>query len=306
MLDLDFGYFNILGNDRRGLFSQKIFLERMAPVFFGPRVERLIDIPDLQSRGCNITIPLGAGNLAVLDRETRQAMAEKSQSLIDEYQLPSLAVDRRLKSVLHGLMPAVNLIFGDNFIKALAAALVARMLSRREVKKLIIVGDMDKPLGFASRLCGFGLPVSIQSYHPARYEVLSYRLLYENGCVFSTSYLDPANWEKGDLAIIFDGANLAGIHHSEAFCLGLNNASWGWSPQLECGLENSGIPPTLNNLAPIVESCLWSQAGFSEHYAEQARNDLLEFDDAADDFVKLELLGNRIGLWDIFLDHPAH
>lgn len=306
MLDLDFGYFNILGNDRRGLFSQKLFLERMAPVFFAPRVERLIDIPDLGSQGCNITIPLGAGNLAALEAETRQAMAEKSQSLMDEYQLPRLAVDRRLKSSLNGWLPAGNLLFGDDFIKALAVALVTRMLSRRELKKLIIVGEMDNPLAFVSRLCGLGLPVSLQSYHPARYEVLSYRLMYEKGWAMAASYLEPATWEKGDLAIIIDDENLAGIHHTEAFCLSLSNDSRGWSPQLEHGLESSGIAPTLNNLAPIVESCLWSQAGFSRRYAEQASNDLWGLQAETDSFIRLEALGDSIGLWDIFRDAPAH
>jgi len=306
MLDLDFGYFNILDSDRRGLFSQKMFLERMAPVFFAPRVERLIDIPDLGSLGCNITIPLGAGNLALLEAETRQIMAEKSQSLADEYQLPRLAVDRCLKSLLHGWMPAGNLLFGDDFIKALAAVLVTRMLSRRELKKLIIVGDMANPLPFVSRLCSLGLPVSLQSYHPARYEVLSYRLLYEKGWALAASYLEPATWEKGDLAIIIDGENLAGIHHTEAFCLRLNNNSRGWSPQLEHGLESSGIVPTLNNLAPIVESCLWSQAGFSSRYAEHARSEQWGPHDENDSFVRLEALGASIGLWDIFRDAPAH
>lgn len=306
MLDLHFGYFNIMNNDRRGLFFQKVFLERMAPVFFAPRVEKLIEIRDLQARGCNITIPLGAGNLALLPPATRQVMAEKSRHLIDDYGLSGLAVDRRLKSLPAGCLPATPLVFGDNFVKALADALVARMVSRRDLKKIIVVGDLDNPLGFAARLCSYGLPVSVQSYHPSRYEVVSYKLLYEKGCALATSYLEPATWERGDLAIVFDGENLAGVHNSEAFCLRLDNSSRGWSPQLEYGLELNGIPGTLNNLAPIVESCLWFQAGFSQCYAEHARSDLQEPVNEADSFLKLETLGDSIGLWDVFADAPAN
>ncbi|MGE5389754.1 MAG: hypothetical protein ACM3PE_01695 [Deltaproteobacteria bacterium] len=306
MFDLDFGYFNILDSDRRGLFSQKLFLERMAPVFFAPRVEKLIEIPDLQARGCNINLPLGAGNLAVLEQETRQAMAEKSLGLINDYGLSRLAVDRGLKKrALQGLLPAANLTFGDCFIKAMAAALVARMLSRRELKKIIIVGELENPLAFTARLCQYGLPVSMQSYHPARYEILSYKLLYEKGYPFATSWLDPGTWERGDLALVFDGENLPGTCNTEAFCLRLDNASRGWAPQLENELEKGGIPSTLNNLAPIVESCLWSQAGFSDRYSEQARSDLQESDNEADNFARLEALGDSIGLWDIFLATPA-
>lgn len=303
MPELDFGYFNILDSDRRGLFSQKLFLERMAPVFFAPRVEKLIEIPDLRARGCNINLPLGAGNLAVLEPETRQTMADKSLGLINDWGLPRLAVDRCLKeSALQGLLPTGNLTFGDCFIKAMAAALVARMLSRREVKKIIIVGEVENPLAFTARLCQYGLPVSIQSYHPARYEVLNYRLLYEKGCPFATSWLDPGTWERGDLALVFDGENLPDIHKNKAFCLRLDNASRGWAPQLESRLERDGISSTLNNLAPIVESCLWSQAGFFKRYSEEARNDQ---HDEADDFAILEALGDSIGLWDIFTDGPT-
>lgn len=306
MLELDFGYFNILDSDRRGLFSQKVFLERMAPVFFAPRVEKLIDISDLQARGCNITVPLGAGNLALLPPATRQVMAEKSRCLLDDYGLSGLAVDRRLKKLPPGFLPAAPLVFGDNFVKALADALVARMISRRELKKIIIAGELEDPLGFAARLCSYGLPVSVQSYRPSHYEVVSYKLLYEKGCALATSYLDPATWERGDLAVVFDGENLAGLHHSAAFCLRLDNASRGWSPQLEYGLELNGIPGTLNNLAPIVESCLWFQAGFSESYAEHARSDLQEPVSEADSFLRLETLGDSIGLWDVFADAPAN
>jgi len=306
MLDLDFAYFSILDNDRRGLFSQKLFLERMAPVFFGPRVEKLIEIPDLRARGCSINLPLGAGNLAVLEPDTRQTMAEKSLCLINDYGLPCLAADRRLKKwAFQGLLPAVDMTFGDSFIKAMAAALVTRMLSRRELKKIIVVGELEDPLAFTARLCEYGLPVSMQSYHPARYEVLSYKLLYERGCTLATSYFDPAGWERGDLVLMFDGEYLPATYNSPACCLRLDNTSRGWSPQLEQGLEKGGIPSTLNNLAPIVESCLCSQAGFFDHYSEQARSDLQESGNEADNFARLEALGDSIGLWDIFTGAPA-
>lgn len=308
MLDLDFAFFNLMHNERRGLFSQKSFLDRIAPVFFAPRVEKMIEIPDLQARGCNITIPLGVGNLTMLEPDTQKTMAEKSNHLVNDYQLSGLAVDRRLKPVRTRLLPETTLIFGDNFIKALAAALVARMLSRRQIKKVVIVGDMDHPERFAARICDYGLPVSIQSYHPSRYEVLNYRMLYEKGYAFATSYLDPHGWNRGDLVLVFDSEDLPPLNRTDAFCLRLDNDSRGLSPQLESGLLRHGMQSSLYNLAPIVESCLWAQAGFLNDYAEHATNGLMEYNvdiDEADKFVTLQTLGDSLGLWDIFLDTPA-
>ena len=62
MADLDFGFLNILYGDKKGLIYQKYFLDRLAPIFFPPRVARLVELRGLDSRICSIVLPLGPGN----------------------------------------------------------------------------------------------------------------------------------------------------------------------------------------------------------------------------------------------------
>ncbi|WP_054695032.1 hypothetical protein [Syntrophomonas palmitatica] len=169
-----------------------------------------------------------------------------------------------------------------------------RIVSRRELRKVVIVGEMDDMGAFAARICDYGIPVSIHSLHPARYEVLSYRLMYEKGCAVSTSYLEPHNWGRGDLVLIFDeaGARLS-IQAPEAFCLCLNDSSKGWSPEIENNLARNGIDTALHNLAPIVETCL-----LAPEEGAVPDNEALKF-------TCLQERGQAMGLWDVFLEAPG-
>jgi len=45
MLDLDFAYLSLQTSDRKGLAGRKYFLDRLAPLFYGPRIARLIKVP---------------------------------------------------------------------------------------------------------------------------------------------------------------------------------------------------------------------------------------------------------------------
>lgn len=302
MLDLDFAFFNFIDTEKRGLAYRKFVLDRLAPIFFRPRIARLINLADINVKGCNIVIPLGPNNFQILEKEKQKSVFEKSTDLINEYNLPVLAVDRRLKQQFLKLSNSFPLIFGDNFIKALASVLIRQMLTAKDIKKLVIAGETDKFTDFIERIAEYGVPVSIQSYNPARYELLTYRLLYEKGNAVSNSYFNPENWDKDDLVVMFDpDRRQMGLKTPRSFCIKLGNNCSRLAPELENSLRSNGLEANTYNLAPIMETCLMSEAGILEVCAEQ--NMPVDINEGKA-FIYLEEAGERLGIWDFFLDKP--
>ena len=299
MLDLDFAFFNLRNQDRRGLIYRKSILDRLAPLFFSPRVEKLIHLDGLNSQGCNILLPLGPGNLRLLDAEKQENISQRSTEILEDYQLPAMAVDRLHKEQLRLLFPSLPLVFGDNFIKALASVFIREIHSRRGIKKVIITGETEYFPEFVAETAALGVPVSLQSTHPSRYEILAYHLLYEKGQAVSTSYLKPEKWERGELVLMFDpDMRQMAISSPRAFCIKFNDQVKGLSREMENHLAGNGIDPVLHNLAPILEISLLAKAGFFGSNAEQ--------DNAREEegrkFLLLQELGNQTGLWELFLD----
>ncbi|MDD3888915.1 MAG: hypothetical protein PHR65_03225, partial [Syntrophomonadaceae bacterium] len=242
MLELDFAFFNLINTDKRGLAYRKFFLEKLAPIFFRPRIARLIDLADVHLKGCNIVLPLGRGNFQLLEEDKQQDLFNYSIHMSSEFNLPALAVDRRLKEQLLKLSNDFPLIFGDNFIKALACAYIKKWLGVRAIKKIIIAGETEYFMNFIEHIARFGRPVSIQNYNPTHYEILAYRLLYEKGSAVSTSYFNPASWEAGDFIIMLDpDQNQMAVHAPGSFCLKLANNYAGLAPELENSLMQSGL-----------------------------------------------------------------
>ena len=58
------------------------------------------------------------------------------------------------------------MVFGDHFIKALAAAYIKRTLSCHAVKRIIIATDHEDVAEFAEYAARFDVPLSIQSFTP--------------------------------------------------------------------------------------------------------------------------------------------
>ncbi len=298
MFELDFAFYNLKNADRRGIFCQKFILDRLAPVLFSPRVERLIDLRDLGARGCNIMLPLGPGNLRMLEPETQENIVNKSTAILEDFKLPAMAVDRRHKKQFSELFSNLPLVFGDNFIKALASVLVRETLSRRDIKKLVVVGDTDYFLDFISEISNLGIPVSLQSDHPSRQEILAYHLLYEKGHAVSTSYIKPQHWQRGDLVLMIDqDRQQLAITYPQAFYLRLGNDVCNLALELEQRLQQNGIDRALHNLAPILEISLLAKAGIWDHDAEQNKAK-----GEGQCFLFLQELGYELGLWDLFLD----
>lgn len=296
MLDLDFAYFNLQTSDRKGLAGRKYFLDRLAPLLYAPRVERLIEVPQLGA-GCNIHLPLGSGNIASLGELGQQRFFEKTEQLLNEFKLANLSAERSLRQVWPDLGEYFALVWGDDFIKALGYTLVQETMSRRGADKIILVGDVSAYSDLLESLTGFGVPISVQSLKPADYEVMTYRLLYDRGCAVSNSYVNPSGWEKGNLILVFDGEGENIIAASPGqFLFRLTNNSRGLAPELEEHLEQSGIGGCLGTIAPILESCIKVKAGIISAHAEQ------DMSRPAAPFKVLQQVGEQMGVWDIFLD----
>ena len=142
MLDLDFAYFNLQPSDRKGLTGRKYFLDRLAPLLYAPRIARLIEVPQL-GVGCHIQVPLGAGNMASLAESGQQRFLEKTEQLLQDIKLTNLSADRSLRQFWPNLGQYFDLVWGDDFIKALGFTLVQEIMSRRGADKNVLVGDIS-------------------------------------------------------------------------------------------------------------------------------------------------------------------
>lgn len=299
MPDLDFAFFNLRKQDRRGLIYRKSILDRLAPLFFPPRIEKIIHLDGLNARGCNISLPLGPGNLQALNAEKQGNISQRSAAILKDYNLAAMAVDRLHKEQLRLLFPSFPLVSGDNFIKALASIFIREQLSRRAIKKIILIGETEYFPEFVAEIASLGIPLSLQSAHPSRHEILAYQLLYEKGQAVSSSYLKPDRWQKGELVLMFDpDRQQMAINSPRAFCIRFSNQSQGFSSEIESHLVRNGIDPALHNLAPILEISLLAKAGVLAQNAEKnnTRND------GGREYLLLQELGEQAGIWEHFLD----
>lgn len=300
MIELDFAFLNMMQTNKQGLVYRKFFLDRLAPVLFSPRLEKLVSLGRLGLKGGNILLPLGQGNWDMLEPWMKKAIAEKSITILKEYQVPALAVDRRLKNEFFSLINNYPLIFGDNFIKALASVLVREFISRRPIKRIIVAGEIPEMPGLLEDFRQYGIPVSIQNNNPSASEIMAYHLLYEKGVAVSTSYINPMEWEKGDLAVLFEADNLAWAAPS-SFIIDLTSNGTCLAPELANTLRLREMDASINTIAPILESCLWSKAGFIDKREEQ-NNAVTVLPGPKNVWFEFSKIGEEIGLWDFFLD----
>jgi len=299
MLELDFAFLNMMNEKRQGLAARKFFLDRLAPIFYSPRVNNLIQFRDLGIKGCNVFLPLGQANWKQLEENRRTTMLTRSEGILQEYELPRMAADRRLNKLLEITAPMFPALFGENFIKVLAAVLVRNTLERHAVNKLIVVGELPELIPLLEHLGRYLIPISVQNTHPARFEYAAYKLLYERGLAVSNSYICPDTWEKGDLILLFDaackGLALAAPH---TFYFELINESRGLAPGLENDLNRAGMDDHLQTLAPILESCLYTKAGIKQVSVEKVELDFQVKQRA--ELEKLIEAGDEMGLWEAF------
>lgn len=132
MGELDFAFFNLIKQDKKGLFYKKGLLDRLTPFFFHPRIKNLIQLPSIDCRGCHIVVPLGAGNMSLLEPSKQHIMFQRSYQVAQDFNLPAIAVNRSIKDLCLNAGDDLPLIFGDEFIKALAYTLIKHFLSHRQ------------------------------------------------------------------------------------------------------------------------------------------------------------------------------
>lgn len=296
MLDLDFAFFNLQDQDRKGLAGRKYFLDRLAPFLFGPRIERLVEVPQLGA-GCNIHLPLGAGNVNRMEAAGQRRVFEQTSQLLMELKLDQMAADRSLRQAWPNLEGYFSLIWGDDFIKALAYTLAREIVSRRGADKIVLVGEVLDYSDLLEALIPLGVPLSVQTTKPADYEVMTYRLLYERGCAVSNSLLNPDSWDKNHLVLLFDGdsSEYAAVWAGR-YLIRLTSSSRGLAPDLEHHLDESGLGGWLGIMAPIMESCLKSKAGIF------SANDEQDMSRSHPPFLALQESAEELGVWDLFLD----
>ncbi len=299
MLELDFAYFSLINYEKKGLAARKSFLEMLTPIFFKPRLERLIEIRDIEAKGCNIIVPLGQGNFNALNRNLQENLVSKSLNIINDYNIHYMAVDRNLKQYLQKLAAEFSLVFGDNFIKALTNVIIAETLSQHEMQKIVVIGEIEGFEEFLEVVASYELPLSIQNYNPRDYEIMSYRMLYERGCAISNSYITPKDWEPGDMIVNLNQDEGQLTVGSPSLCyFEFTNNQINMAPRLEESLRNSGINPGIHSLAPILETCLLTKAGFSGYNEEHKEAN----ETTGQSFLQLQEAGEKLGLWELFLD----
>lgn len=300
MLDLDFAFFNMREDNRKGLANRKTFLDRLAPFLFPPRVERLINFGRMGLKGANVMLPLGEGNWSILNQDNRGWMIEKTGAILNEYELPRMGVDRRLVGIFSALEHCLPVNFGDQFISVLAAVMIDEMISRHDIKKLVLVGDIPYIEPLINHISIYKIPISVQNYHPGRYEIMAYRLLYEEGLAVSNSYLNPQNWGKGELIISVEPRSRSlALASPQAFYIRLDDERSSLAPELEEILAGSGLNPKLHTLAPILETCLLAQAGKIDHDGEEYLNKQAKRREIHQEMIEA---GRELGLWEPFLD----
>jgi hypothetical protein len=162
MGELDFAFFNLIKQDKKGLFYKKGLLDRLTPFIFHPRIKNLIQLPSIDCRGCHIVVPLGAGNMSLLEPSKQHIMFQRSYQVAQDFNLPAIAVNRSIKDLCLNAGDDLPLIFGDEFIKALAYTLIKHFLSHRQISKVVLVGEIPGWAGFIEEVSNLQVPVSIQ------------------------------------------------------------------------------------------------------------------------------------------------
>lgn len=301
MLELDFAFFNMRNNNRQGLANRKPILDRLAPLLFSPRLERLIYFGRLGLKGCNLNLPLGEGNWGILNQDNRGLMLARTSAILRDHDLPQMGVDRRLKSVFTAEKHQLSLIFGDGFISVLAAILIDQAVSRHHIGKLILVGDIPHLGELIRRVAAHQIPISLQNIYPKRNEMMVHRLLYEEGLAVSNSGIYPQGWNKGDLVLSAEPRQARLMFTApQVFHIRLDDECSGAAPELEQVLQEAGLEPQMYNLAPILESCLYASAGKSGQPGEN--NHLVPGVMSADLYREMMDAGTHMGMWEPFLD----
>ena len=279
------GLLTILNRTQGGLLFKPAVLNRVAPLFFGPRFSRSIRIREVRLEARELHIPLGDENWDYLGQPIREQFEHKIQALCRKQEIECLGITRGLRQErLNSL--ALNYRKGGNFIVALALLRIEEILERVRAKRVILVSDQQLAYCLAVKVSErFKLPVFLQTVNPRQHESIALRMLHQEGLAVSLTALKPARWKDSDIVLLLDEeyASLA-ISCDHGWRLNLAASSRGHAPELELRLQQQGLDPALRNLAPLMEAFLLN----GENTRQQ---DIIAY---------IEEEGERI--WNYFLD----
>ncbi len=251
---------------RRGLLFKPSVLNRVAPLFFGPRLSRVIALTKVGLLAKELLIPLGHENWKSLTPEIRETLGQRVLHLCQKQKIQSLGVSRGLPPDSLGSLAAKRR--GDNFIMALALLKIAESLGQTRGRRIILVSDQKLAFSLAVLVSErFKVPVFLQSTTPCRHEAFAWRMLYREGLAISLSAINPAQWKDDDIVLLLDEgyAHLVKGYES-GWRLNLFDSSQGHAPQLEEELQEQGMDPALRNLAPLMEAYLLQEV--NGHYKD--------------------------------------
>lgn len=267
---LDFAFLDILTGDKRGLLSRKFFLDTVAPLFYRPRVKKIVNLNPLAINGYQVLMPLGKGNWSALNGDTRGRLWRESGQLAEEFGLPVLAVNRALRFDPVQQAISVPVTWGNYFILALALVLAEEVINHYGADKLFLVGDFPGLPGLISLLGDKGVPIVVQSFHPGRYEHIAHHMLYDQGVAMSVGYFHPGSWSPGDAVLLFDASYHRFILGKKgSLLIGLTDDSRNHAPELEQSLARQKVDGSLKNLAPILEAHLVTARRPPGHYPQK-------------------------------------
>jgi hypothetical protein len=279
------GLLTIVYKQQRGFLFRPEVLNRVAPLFFGPRLSRAIQLKDAGLNGRVLHIPLGCENWENLRPQIREEFGQRVQSLCRKQGIESLGITRGLSLESLGSL-ALQSRSGDKFITALALLKIEEVLGQTGGQRVILVSDQKLAFKLAVKVSErFKLPVFLQCANPSRHEATALRILHQEGLAISLGVLKPAKWKDDDIILLLDDS-YADLVSSTATGrqLTLAESSHGHAPQLEESLQRQGVDPALRNLAPLMEAFLLD--GTSAN-----RQDLVR---------TIEEEGGQV--WDYFLD----
>lgn len=237
--------------ERLGLLGQAETLNRVAPLLFRPRLNRVFFVPEADVTGFLISLPIGTGNWQSLNEETRIRLLQQADRLCagfgaEEVILPGgIRQDR-----LDGILP------GDRFTAVMVALKLAQRLERTNCRRVVVVAE--RGVGFLTAALiaeRFRLPVVLQCRAPATKEASAMRLLYEAGIPIAISGVNRDQWGPEDVVIVLDDLEEE-PNQGLLFYLDACPNSAGHAPLLESRLASQRVPPRLSLLAPLLEARL--------------------------------------------------
>lgn len=259
-------------------------LNRVAPLFFGPRLSRAIRLKGVGLEARELLIPLGNENWDGLAPQIREHFGKRVTTLCRKQEIESLGVTRDLQPESLGSMAMERR--GDNFIVALALLRIEESLGKIGGRRVILVSDQKLAFLLAVKVSErFKVPVFLQSVNPRQHEATALRMLHQEGLAISLSTLKPAKWKHDDIVLLLDEgyANLVNSF-ATGWRVNLFDNSQGHAPELEEELQGQGMDPALRNLAPLMEAYLLNGIN----------------GDQRDNIGVIEEKGG--GVWDYFLD----